>query len=69
MLPKNYSTLNTTKSDTFRIVSPSAILRDSIAAISSKFSTSESYYLMNTIEQAVQSKPSPIQTRSAGSRK
>lgn len=66
MLPKNYSTLNTTKSDTFRVVSPSCVLRESIAAVSSKFSTSESYYLASTIEQAVQSKPRPMQTRSAG---
>jgi hypothetical protein len=57
MLPiKNHSTLNTTKSDTYRYLPASSLLRESISRISMKFSTTESYYLVSGINQAVESK-------------
>lgn len=56
ILTKNHSTLNTTKSDSYRIISPHEILQESLIKISSKFATSDSFYLVHNINQVVQSK-------------
>lgn len=56
ILTKNHSTLNTTKADTYRFKSPSTVLRDSITKISSKFSTSDAYYMLHGINLAIESK-------------
>jgi hypothetical protein len=53
ILTKNHSTLNTTKADTYRFKSPSTVLRESLSRISSKFSTSDTYYVLHGINLAV----------------
>lgn len=56
ILTKNHSTLNTTKADTYRFKAPSAVLKDSINKISSKFSTSDAYYMLHGINLAIESR-------------